>query len=1006
MKKFDHSKSKSCFELANKALPFDQLSAIQSYFKKIGNPLKWERLFVSLYLKILDKIGNQSCEGSLLLKSFDLLIAMVAYVNGMEIEQLDLLVAELDREHLTDEEKNKLSDKKELKKFLVNPKVVAKYLSLLLYKADFIFRLMSLVDAPLLDPWQDGDESLILLTEEAFYGKDDFLDNLPFRNRVILLPTFLAILKNFSNGINFSGIDLTEATHQQVGYYVKSFVRGEYLFDEDINLADKGADPADKNIDPAIRNKIEFLLEHQHTLRDLVIVCLGNDRDKISEKVEAILAIQALHSNENEQSLAFVFYASLKALILLGNKDNLEILFSAFTERSISPEILIGYKLYDSIIQESERLEENSEEDSDEEDSWNENDLYKLASNNINLVGLLQQVELSREKQIEMLDWIWHYLFLPLSEEKRFDLLERGLSNSRALERNNIALLDWYKKKFQELENVCTEQYVNKGLDYIDVFIEKIHLSWISKRDYGAGSYEATFYYEQSKFSFNLSEENTTVNLLHWLKNSFENKKSFELQELLFDLSIKIKEKDIFDSTFDGFVLFPDTKKLKESYAVSRLMAVAVIESDSKTREILDLFWDKLINIENKKLQNVLKKRVLVDSTWAFQQAIKEGNINLMDWILSRIATLPKEETLSHLVYKCNLLYGIDLVSFITTKEPIVSAVISGKIEVLNKVYVIMASLIDELDLDPVNELYLKTITSIGEISDLESEPESDLESEEEFNQNEDLSSRRANIFSQLKQDYIKKGSFTCLGYIPIFYNNKDYIHQINESNLFTREEKEEFITNAFKSAIKYNNAEMLAVVWEQIEKNRPFVGDQALFLMTIKPESPKFYFSKLFGSLLKSSDSIGYTKVLFEKFENLAINFSMPDLIPILQARILAAKTLKEEHEKKHKGIWQWLNQHPASNELALASSSYVDAPTEPDAKKQCTKKVAYSFLERADELRCSGEAFYSKESCRDHPAKAVERGLKDDLPAGLQESIQLEEEETIIRKRIAYGS
>ena len=77
---------------------------------------KWEGLFVSLYLKILAKISDKIHEDFFLLKSFDLLITMLEYVNEMGIEQWDILLAELDREHWTDEEKSKLIDKKELKK--------------------------------------------------------------------------------------------------------------------------------------------------------------------------------------------------------------------------------------------------------------------------------------------------------------------------------------------------------------------------------------------------------------------------------------------------------------------------------------------------------------------------------------------------------------------------------------------------------------------------------------------------------------------------------------------------------------------------------------------------------------------------------------------------------------------------------------------------------------------------------------------------------------------------
>ena len=83
-------------------------------------------------------------------------------------------------------------------------------------------------------------------------------------------------------------------------------------------------------------------------------------------------------------------------------------LFSAFIEGGIPAEILVGTKLHGHITQESARLDNK---DSDDESLWDDNDLYRLAWNNIDPVSLLQQVELSSKQPVEILDWIWSHFF-------------------------------------------------------------------------------------------------------------------------------------------------------------------------------------------------------------------------------------------------------------------------------------------------------------------------------------------------------------------------------------------------------------------------------------------------------------------------------------------------------------------------------------------------------------------------------------------------------------------
>ncbi|MFM2322563.1 MAG: hypothetical protein RLZZ225_716 [Pseudomonadota bacterium] len=893
---------------------------------------KWERLLVSLYLKVLDKISDKIHKEFYLLKSFDLLITMVVYINEMDIKQWDVLLAELDKKHWTDEEKSKLTDKKKLKKSLANPKFVAKYLNLLLYKADFIFRLISLVNAPLVDPLLNylygADESFHIYyrNDEEFYAKYAFLNSLAFTDRFILWPIFLAIVKNFSHGINFNTLYFDESTHQQINCCIEKFLNNQYLIEIDTDMP--------------IKRNIDCLLKYQTSLRDLVITCLGNDKNKISEKLDIILAIRALHSDQNKEILSFVFYAAVKALILTGNQSDLNKLFYAFIESGIPAEILVGDKLYNNILQESNRLDEENEDE--EYEGCN---LRGLALENINPVGLLKQVNLSAENQVELLDWIWQHFFSQLNEQERFDLLvpnllAYNLLPSMALERNNIALLNWYQTKLETLKS-----YFEPGLDYQDVFIDKMHKAWMLSRDYGAGPYAGISHYEESRFAFNIPEENTAADLFYWFKNNFEHKKSFKLRELLFELSIRNREKDSFDNAFDNLVSFSDIKDVTKSYAFSRLMAVAVIKND---KEILDLFWNKILNIQDKKLQDTLKKRALVDSTWAFQETIKEGNMELMDWILSRVSSLTEQEKLFHLTCKWNLLYGLDSFRFEKTREqhsepvgPEFNAIFSGKIELLNKIYAETASLIAKLDkCDQTSEHYQVISTPMLK------KPNSKLNLVPERDQDLDSKLRIASMLTRLKQDYFDKNNLAHLAYIPILYNNKDYIYQINESELFTQAEKERFMASAFRVAVRCNNSEMLTVVWKQMEKNRPSISDQVLFLAAT--EAPRFYFAKLFTSLLKFCNTIQDSNRLVEKFENLAINFPIPELIPNLKISILAAKTFHEEAKEKHKRICTWLNQHPQPDKFTLAANfdSDADIVTEPEVKRRCSKRASRGCL------------------------------------------------------------
>lgn len=60
--------------------------------------LKWQPLFVRLYLKIMAGIADEIPKEFSLIKSFDLLIVIVKYVNGLEIKQWDALIAEIEED--------------------------------------------------------------------------------------------------------------------------------------------------------------------------------------------------------------------------------------------------------------------------------------------------------------------------------------------------------------------------------------------------------------------------------------------------------------------------------------------------------------------------------------------------------------------------------------------------------------------------------------------------------------------------------------------------------------------------------------------------------------------------------------------------------------------------------------------------------------------------------------------------------------------------------------------
>ncbi len=60
--------------------------------------LKWQPLFVCLYLKIIVSIADEIPKEFLLIKSFDLFMLIIKYVNGLEIEKLGTLIAEIEQD--------------------------------------------------------------------------------------------------------------------------------------------------------------------------------------------------------------------------------------------------------------------------------------------------------------------------------------------------------------------------------------------------------------------------------------------------------------------------------------------------------------------------------------------------------------------------------------------------------------------------------------------------------------------------------------------------------------------------------------------------------------------------------------------------------------------------------------------------------------------------------------------------------------------------------------------
>ncbi len=753
---------------ANHEQPFFQFRVKRSDDMKglaSVNEKQVEKIFLSIYKEILERVvGQEISRGKKTLTSLNLVISTISYINQLTKESLDALLDELDWFQLVNEGQEVGEAK--LKALLTNPRKVANYLNMIVYKVDFTFSLISLYGAKL---------TSYSLEEAAYDGEGYIYNDLNLAKSEIYLPMFLTIIKIIDKNINYKNLEFSDQDRLQFDEYcINFFLETFYHIKQEPDLT------------LAIDTSTRFLVEEKYrslrdSCRDLVLACLQNNQSNLIDKIKSILQIASA-----KEALPFVFHSAFKALLLSGRQEVLDTFFLEFSKAGVSHNLL-GFDLVEAIYSTSDELEGEEIE----------NNLENLAEY-LFPSKLLNLAELSPKNNLASLNWIWDKLIFSLEEGIRSNILVRAISEGFLLEQNDITVLSWYEQKFATLDNF----YVQNNLNYKAILIERLHQSWMRARDYGAGQYTRMLKYKKISAVFNIVERENAIDLLEWTKNVANINEGFEQKELIFDLAVKTEQEAHWFSALDDLLRMPDIEKIKTSYSYSRFVAVSVIKNDLR---MLEKFWNKIDELDNQALKMAIQKRLLVDSTWAFHQALRHGQLDFITFFLAKVNDLPAEERLGHLGYRCDLLYGLDSFSAARSKQnPIINAVISGDTQVLEAVYREMRML----------DRGLSRIDSESEIFKLINAPIATTFPDVE---------KRRGILTELKRDY--SGSvLNDLGYIPALYNYRNFIEQFNEMSLIQEQSKENFILSAHKAAVNFHNKLMLHVTsLVQMSKSEAF---------------------------------------------------------------------------------------------------------------------------------------------------------------------------------------
>ena len=636
-----------------------------------------DELFISIYREMtLNVISNLSKGSNSWATVSDLYNYLLIDAGQLTEEKLDNIIGKIGELGLGSTI-IKL-DKKNIIKQLQNINKIDKYLNVILYELDFGLCLMSLVNPSYIALFDESDVNIPYKKAESSYI-------LKFLHHKQNINIDLSIFSTYLTG-DFTIFDNHLLASLENKYNsLDKIEKTPSLFEGEIQ---------EINEIYTLKTAIRYLLETPELRKlsqYLVYACLSNNKIDINNQLDLLQNFITRNPVPNYTSL-LIFNASFKALILHNGKIDLNNFFEKF-KASIpgGPSQLTNLFNKLSEINETidEKLSEIEEEIAEEREKGEivspnvEAEIYLFLSKelaflvkNLSSSHLLWLAGLSEKFEKETLDFIWNIYAIDLSDRNLLnDLLEV------AFIRNSVEILEWCQEKFNDNNE----------------FIEKIHVSWMSRRDWGKGPYIASLRQEKIKLAFELPKESEPTVIFTWIEENTETSKSdevaFKRRELIFDLAARTRQKRYWRKPLLD-LLSCNKEKVKKSYAYSRFAAEAVMNRDLKS---LTEFWEEISKLEDEELKIVVQKKLLVDSTWAFHEGIRSGKKELIDFFLSKLESLPVERRLDYISYKYNLLRGLDPIQP-EAKNMITNAVISRNVEVLQALFDNIKTLIQELE--------------------------------------------------------------------------------------------------------------------------------------------------------------------------------------------------------------------------------------------------------------------------------------------------------------------
>uniref|UniRef100_A0A3B0IWA2 Uncharacterized protein n=1 Tax=Wolbachia endosymbiont of Aleurodicus dispersus TaxID=1288877 RepID=A0A3B0IWA2_9RICK len=593
--------------------------------------------FLNLYKKILKQVVSSLIEsGQAKLNIENLILIVISNINKLESRQL----GEYIESDCIDE----------LKKYLVRYDTMSKHLSPLLLKSEYLIDLLSSLKIRLLDFGICSEDQ-----GENYPFNRDFLS---FTNVESLhLPTFLSMLKalddyNVLHSADYSTID-------EISRNMYSHLRTNRGSKREIAI---------------LSQQLDFSLRHTSKIRKLIIACLKGEGEADEMKRSATDILRVMQEDQRFGEISypvFAFLSFLKALVFRGSRNPFSILDDVFN--NINYGDLLSSNGYIEAKDFKNRLQDDGYSDYVPSDSDESLDcgIYNFYIELRKILNVLDQVELLKYivlfsgNDVSVLDSVWERL-ISFQETQGFSFVKNSLSTHLLLQ-NNINIINWYNEKLQEVNS-----------NVVDLIADV----WNKSVSYGSGVYDEITAYSSLKLAFNLQENYSSEDLFIWFfgKLSAQEQVSFDVRGLVCELAVRTKRKENLSIAIGN--LLPHIDSIEDQFLYTRLVAAIVIENN--VDNMLEIFWTEISKIQNEGLQNDIKKRALIDGTWAFHQALKNGNMNIVEWIWSKVNELSKEENIRN-EYRYILLYGLDLSGIDSTqKGPIYNAALSGSIDVLS----------------------------------------------------------------------------------------------------------------------------------------------------------------------------------------------------------------------------------------------------------------------------------------------------------------------------------